>query len=258
VDFPERSSEFWFGGKLFDSVAGSTPFGAPLEKRHLGYTYKTRDEIRSYMARHMAPEFSREKYDVLTHNCNHFSDALCLFLHNAHIPDDVVNQAEMVMSTLTARALRPLLNQWLGGFGGADGAAAQGSQVDDCLQDEVLPGAIVEFCRAEGGRPLVGEILEASAESCTVRCLDYWQRGASEWSVPFSLVLQVLTPAPVLPAKLLPPRSGSERAVQAAVCSWMPLPCLLCSRPGAGVATESCGPRPEKQIPPRPVQKTPP
>jgi len=193
VEFPDRTSEFWFGGKLFDSAAGTTPFGEPMEKRCLGYTYKTRDEIRNHMARYLAVEYSRDNYDVLTHNCNHFCDSLAIFLMNEHIPDDVVHQADQVMETTTATLLRPFLNRWLGGFG--DSATVASSQVDTHELDAVDPGALVEFCRAEGGRPLVGEVAEVGGQECTVRCLDYWQRGICEWCVPRSLVTRVLLPA---------------------------------------------------------------
>lgn len=35
VDF-EEPLEFWYGGKLFVSSPGTTPFGQPLEKRFIG------------------------------------------------------------------------------------------------------------------------------------------------------------------------------------------------------------------------------
>merc|ERR1712187_928806 len=116
VEWPEKASEFWFGGSLFESVPGTTPFGQPVETRFLGYTYKLREEVWDHLKRFLAREFSRENYDVLTHNCNHFSEKLSMFLRNDHIPDEVLLQPDMVMSTITARALRPLLNKWLGGF----------------------------------------------------------------------------------------------------------------------------------------------
>jgi len=232
VEFDERHSEFWFGGKLFDSVPGSTPFGKPVEKRNLGYTYKTRDEIRNFLARRLAHDFTKEKYDVLTHNCNHFSDRLCMFLHNEHVPDDIVNQPDMVMSTAIAKALRPLLNRWLGGFGGEDSSSGTQGQADTHTKmwGDVKVGAIVEFSTVEGGRPLVGETLEVSAECCTVRCLDFWQRDENTWCVPSSLVLRILQPASQgFDMAPLTQEVSSEDEAAAAVCKWSPLPSLLCS-----------------------------
>jgi len=216
VDFPDRQSEFWFGGSLFDTVAGESPFGTPVQKRELGYTYKTRSEIRNYMGRHLRRAFNRQQYDVLLHNCNHFSDELALFTHNKHIPDDVVNLAEHVLSTPLARLSRPLLNRWLGGFGQREDHVVESTEL------EIQPGALVEFTRVEGGRHMVGEIIAVAAD-CEIQSLDYWQRSASNWSVPRSLVTKVLRPAPELQ------RQSTEKVADEALCSLIPLPCLLCS-----------------------------
>eukprot|EP00439_Symbiodinium_sp_Y106_P000003 s685_g1.t1 len=150
VEWPDKSSEFWFGGRIFDSQPGTTPFGEPVERRFLGYTYKRRAETWEYLTRHCASEFTRENYDVLTHNCNHFSEKLHMFLRNEHIPDEVLKQPDMVMQTITARALRPLLNRWLGGFESKDTGKA--------LWDSLSPGALVEFVHEDSGRPLVGKV----------------------------------------------------------------------------------------------------
>ena len=36
VTWPDKRSEFWFGGALFESEPGTTPFGEPLKKIKLG------------------------------------------------------------------------------------------------------------------------------------------------------------------------------------------------------------------------------
>ena len=36
VEFADGPGEFWFGGKIFVSPPGTTPFGEPLEKRFMG------------------------------------------------------------------------------------------------------------------------------------------------------------------------------------------------------------------------------
>merc|ERR1719491_742735 len=95
VTWPEKRSEFWFGGALFESEPGTTPFGQPLKKIPLGHTYKIRNEVWHMVARQFASEFTKESYDVLTHNCNHFSDKLAMFLLNDHVPDEVRKQPEM-------------------------------------------------------------------------------------------------------------------------------------------------------------------
>mmetsp|Transcript_142841 Transcript_142841/g.456214 ORF Transcript_142841/g.456214 Transcript_142841/m.456214 type:complete len:633 (-) Transcript_142841:54-1952(-) len=247
VEYPGRHAEFWFGGNLFISTPGATPFGSPSKKVHLGYTYKTREEVRSHMARHLASEFTRARYDVMTRNCNHFSDRLCSFLLNEHVPDEVMSQPQRVMSSLAAQAVRPFLNRWLGGFGGgapdapseAPGSAARpdvSKKADKMrLSDEMQPGALVEFSTVEGGRPMVGEITDLAPDGCTVRWLDVWARGAASWSVPAALVLRVLVPAPSgFLAELNQPGVREDTCIANAAatgCSWPPLPYLLGQRP---------------------------
>ena len=36
VEFAEKPSEFWYGGKVFCSTPCTTPFGQPIEKRFMG------------------------------------------------------------------------------------------------------------------------------------------------------------------------------------------------------------------------------
>lgn len=191
VEWPEKCSEFWFGGSLFESVPGTTPFGQPIEKRFLGYTYKRREEVWDFVARHCAAEFTRENYDVLTHNCNHFSEKLSIFLRNEHIPDEVIKQPEMVMETITARVLRPILNRWLGGFDAKDGRATDGGEAARLRWQSVLPGALIEFA-SDSGRPLYGIVKDMFADRCSVETIDFWQSALVERLVSKENVSKVL------------------------------------------------------------------
>lgn len=224
IEWPGRSSEFWFGGSLFESEPGTTPFGEPVEKRALGHTYKLREEVWNYCRRHLSSEFTKANYDVLTHNCNHFSEKLSLFLRNEHIPDDVIYQPDMVMSTITARALRPLLNRWLGGFDESkDGRATDGGEEARRLWEAVAPGAVVEFSREAGGRPLVGEVRRRGAEECRVYSLDI-DGCLIDRIVPRSLVTQVISSPP--PGAMRAPSGDDlapvlqERSKELACCEW--------------------------------------
>merc|ERR1712232_480114 len=138
----------------------------------LGYTYKLREEVWDHVRRRLAIDFTSDNYDVLTHNCNHFSDALEMFLRNEHIPGDVVHQADIVMSKPIVRLVRPILNKWLGGFDSKDGRATDGGEAARKMWNEVLPGALIEFSKDDMGRPLVGEVTKLSVDGCTVCWLD--------------------------------------------------------------------------------------
>mmetsp|Transcript_42529 Transcript_42529/g.97470 ORF Transcript_42529/g.97470 Transcript_42529/m.97470 type:complete len:460 (-) Transcript_42529:342-1721(-) len=163
--------EFWYGGNLFQTEAPCDKvFGPPLTTStmglsaskyddnlrvvHLGYTLATRSEFLNFLVNEMKSKYTRENYDVLTHNCNSFSNEVVRFLTGADIPDQVRNLPALVMQTPTARLLRPFLNKWLGGFGGgADGGAKDVDTIPPVQEsdpqaviDEILgTGSIIDY-----------------------------------------------------------------------------------------------------------------
>eukprot|EP00747_Dinoflagellata_sp_TGD_P062943 gnl/TRDRNA2_/TRDRNA2_153243_c1_seq1.p2 gnl/TRDRNA2_/TRDRNA2_153243_c1~~gnl/TRDRNA2_/TRDRNA2_153243_c1_seq1.p2 ORF type:complete len:128 (+),score=20.29 gnl/TRDRNA2_/TRDRNA2_153243_c1_seq1:121-504(+) len=119
-----------------------------------------------------------------------------MLLRNEHIPDDVLKQPELVMSSFAAQALRPLLNRWLGGFQASqDGRATDGDEAEKRMWETLRPGTLLEFTRKEGGRPVVGEVADVSSDTCSLYVLDFWSGGARIVSVKRSLVTRILRPA---------------------------------------------------------------
>jgi len=114
--------EYWYGGKvLFAEPPGNSPWGKPTEIYNLpGSTLRSQKELHQFLATEAAHLFTTESYDVLTNNCNHFTDAVCKFLLNCHLPKDVLEQPDFVIGAQASPALqllRPMLNQAFGGFG---------------------------------------------------------------------------------------------------------------------------------------------
>mmetsp|Transcript_40382 Transcript_40382/g.72530 ORF Transcript_40382/g.72530 Transcript_40382/m.72530 type:complete len:613 (+) Transcript_40382:56-1894(+) len=193
VEWPDRKSEFWFGGKIFDSVPGTSPFGEPVEKRFLGFTYKRQKEVRHWLIHNVVDKFTKTTYDVRTHNCNHFSDMLSMHLRNEHIPEEIVRQSEMIMETPAAKVLQPVLNRWLGGFEAKDG------QAPTSFEHENLDGlgvmALVEFSKEEGGRLFVGRVEDMQKKDvCTITALDFWRQCPVELDVNKEQIAKVLVP----------------------------------------------------------------
>mmetsp|Transcript_69276 Transcript_69276/g.196297 ORF Transcript_69276/g.196297 Transcript_69276/m.196297 type:complete len:485 (-) Transcript_69276:77-1531(-) len=138
------NAEYWYGGHVFESEPPIDPgiFGPPLAASleqlecssynpelqivRLGYTLTTLRELRRFLHNDMKSSYRPENYDVLTHNCNHFSDDVVQFLTGSSIPEGVRRLPELLMSTPTARLLRPFLNRWLRGFQAADDPQGQG------------------------------------------------------------------------------------------------------------------------------------
>lgn len=144
-----HGTEYWYGGNLFENEPpiDRRVFGSPLgnsvehlapsaykpELRvvRLGYTLASKRELRSFLHKEMKPRYTPANYDVLAHNCNHFSDQVVHFLTGAHIPESISKLPELLMDTPTARLLRPFLNRWLRGFQSMSGPTSPGHRVRD-------------------------------------------------------------------------------------------------------------------------------
>jgi hypothetical protein len=171
--------EFWFGGQVFESAPGSTPFGTPVKIIDLPEgTMRTREDFVNYIGRVLAHEFTKDSYDVLTRNCNHFSDAAALFLLNCHIPQEILKQPDLVMGAWSMRFLRPVLNRILGDFQANESArgfqhpkedGAMLSQDGGCISE----GSLVVWEHEEGWTR-IARVLKwcSNSKTCILKWLD--------------------------------------------------------------------------------------
>ncbi|CAE7848282.1 DESI1 [Symbiodinium necroappetens] len=73
--------EYWFGGKVLASEPGKAPFPpGPIRCSDLGTTLHTKEELEDWLRFEVVPRYTRDNYDILSHNCNHFSDEVVGFL----------------------------------------------------------------------------------------------------------------------------------------------------------------------------------
>lgn len=163
--------EYWYGGEVFESVPGTTPFGKPKYKNYLGRTLYNKGELADKIRYHLAGEYSPQAYDVLSHNCNHFSDDVAMFLCHEHIPDEVRLQPEQFVNSVAAAAIRRLFNDWLGGFGESVKAFKSGKvskEADaESTWDEIGLGSLVHFTAA-GAATVTAEVLLRTSTTCDV------------------------------------------------------------------------------------------
>ena len=103
--------ELWYGGGVCASSPGSTPFGAPQRTIRLGYTYATVRDIAYTKEARWRVEFTHETYDVLDHNCNHFSARVAQFLCGAELPRGVTDLPAIGRQLLQKGAVRALLGE---------------------------------------------------------------------------------------------------------------------------------------------------
>mmetsp|Transcript_90073 Transcript_90073/g.232482 ORF Transcript_90073/g.232482 Transcript_90073/m.232482 type:complete len:476 (+) Transcript_90073:76-1503(+) len=198
-------SEYWYGGKVFRSDPPcSAQFGEPLrssKSRKLefapsvykpelmvvkaGYTFVEHDEFVAFIRDKMVDRYTGlEKYDLLSHSCNHFADEVMHFLTGHGVPDHVLELQNMAL-TPTVKAMRPYLNKYMGGFsqesgGGdqllADQMARRDSTAEKLNPSEVLgKGDIVVIAGLEGvdtDAPLVATIVKEEGGKCEVKFFD--------------------------------------------------------------------------------------
>merc|ERR1719247_3884626 len=116
VDYIPHSGIVVFGKEYFFASAPATAspgqaVGIPTcDIIDLGETSKTQEELEAYINAELVQEYCEEKYQLLTHNCNHYCDAVAKFLlDGTGIPSKIVNIAEEALSEPAAQPLRMMI-----------------------------------------------------------------------------------------------------------------------------------------------------
>eukprot|EP01025_Chloroclados_australasicus_P012766 TRINITY_DN1602_c0_g1_i1.p1 TRINITY_DN1602_c0_g1~~TRINITY_DN1602_c0_g1_i1.p1 ORF type:complete len:274 (-),score=42.98 TRINITY_DN1602_c0_g1_i1:450-1169(-) len=92
------NTEYFFGGGIQRATPGQTPFGQPAQVLFLGKTQVTQDIINDFL-NDIAPRFNMQTYDLMTNNCNNFSDEFAQFLVGEGIPQHIVGLPQEVANT---------------------------------------------------------------------------------------------------------------------------------------------------------------
>ncbi|MES1922839.1 hypothetical protein MHBO_004366, partial [Bonamia ostreae] len=118
--------EYFFGGLgISHCFPGQSMAGNPLQKlfhnwanskngiitlnKSMGETTKSEKEFEAHLT-NVRPNYTSSKYDLLQHNCNNFTDEMCLFLVNKRIPAHITGLPAEVMSSPMGAVLRPILS----------------------------------------------------------------------------------------------------------------------------------------------------
>mmetsp|Transcript_21662 Transcript_21662/g.15926 ORF Transcript_21662/g.15926 Transcript_21662/m.15926 type:complete len:89 (-) Transcript_21662:42-308(-) len=59
----------------------------------------------------VSPRFTEQHYNVFKHNCNHFTNECANFLLGSNIPQDIIGQPEMFLSTPLGKMVAPMMEQ---------------------------------------------------------------------------------------------------------------------------------------------------
>ena len=100
--------EYFYGGGICVGEPKKTPYGYPVKELDFGYTTKTEEDLKSYI-RSINSQFTMNTYNVLNHNCNHFTDAALFFLVGKHLPNSILKQHEEILNTPMGQMFRPML-----------------------------------------------------------------------------------------------------------------------------------------------------
>lgn len=117
--------EYFFGGGVQQCAAGATPFGRATKIIDVGRTQIPKD-MRDDMIADLKRRFVPEAYNLITNNCNHFSNELALLLTGNAIPDDIVHQARDLMQTPIGQMLLPMMQQMEAQLGNVTAQGFQG------------------------------------------------------------------------------------------------------------------------------------
>ena len=100
--------EYFYGGGICVGEPKKTPYGYPVKELDFGYTTKTQKELSDYI-KSINSQFTVNTYNVLNHNCNHFTDAALFFLVGKHLPNPILKQHEEILNTPMGQMFRPML-----------------------------------------------------------------------------------------------------------------------------------------------------
>lgn len=105
--------EYYYAGGINKSQPRKTKFGKPIKEINFGYSKKTKKEFEDYL-RSINNKFTSNNYDLISHNCNHFTDTALYFLTGKHLPEIILKQHEEILKTPLGIQIKPILENLAG------------------------------------------------------------------------------------------------------------------------------------------------
>ena len=107
-----NGKEYFFGGGICVCPAGQAMALPVCEVIQVGVTTKTEAELEGFLSANNH-RFTVSTYNLLTWNCNHFSNEVVKFLTDgaAFVPDRIVNVAQEALSAPQGAAMRAMLER---------------------------------------------------------------------------------------------------------------------------------------------------
>ena len=102
--------EYFFGGGICSCPPGTTMMGPPMRIEDMGTTYIPPVTFKELLNT-ISPDFQTCHYNVMTNNCNNFTNVLLQFLTGGYTPDYILNLPQEVLSTPLGQMLLPTIEQ---------------------------------------------------------------------------------------------------------------------------------------------------
>lgn len=106
--------EYFYGGGIQIGIPKQTPYGIPVKELDMGFTQMDKEIFESYL-KEIDSQFTMNNYDLLNHNCNHFTDTALFFLTGKNLPNNILKQHEDILSTPMGQMFKPLLESMSNG-----------------------------------------------------------------------------------------------------------------------------------------------
>ncbi|XP_062331016.1 desumoylating isopeptidase 1b [Osmerus eperlanus] len=105
-----HGEEYFYGGEgIANCLPGRTELGEPNSVVDLGITEVTKEIFMEYLSSLGESTYRNDKYHLLEHNCNTFTNEVAQFLTGSQIPAHITNLPSEILSTPFGQVLRPLL-----------------------------------------------------------------------------------------------------------------------------------------------------
>ncbi|BDA45899.1 probable desumoylating isopeptidase 1 at N-terminal half [Coccomyxa sp. Obi] len=145
--------EYFYGGGVQKAMAGSTPYGHPVEIVDLGHTQIPEDILEDYI-NELRQVYTPEAYNLFTNNCNNFSNELATFLTGQPIPEHITNLPAEVLSTPMGQMLAPMLSgmeSQLGSVQAGDAPLQLNSPVPNFMLPQLPQGTPAQMASTSAG-----------------------------------------------------------------------------------------------------------
>ncbi|XP_026813501.1 uncharacterized protein LOC113554042 isoform X3 [Rhopalosiphum maidis] len=128
--------EYFFGSNGISVCdPGTTALGNPLRTHSLGKTCLPEDVFQEYLRGLEQDTFSADKYNLLRHNCNNFSNEISQFLCGNCIPSYILDLPNEILNTPFGQQLAPILELFSNSIGIHPGVRRSGSDFESLNND---------------------------------------------------------------------------------------------------------------------------